>query len=107
MYQLKIINGKCHHILHEFVDKNEYVISFNNEIYYWRPNLEMIGSDYMTITDVVSMTKRLDSDKRWRSEKHKKTLINHWKEISQIMRELRIDKALQPEIDYNPYILAC
>jgi hypothetical protein len=108
MYQLKIIKGKCHHILHEINDRNEYVISYNDDVYFWRPNLEGIGSDYMTLSDVIGMINKLGSDKRkWRSEEHKKNLLNHWKEIYQIMREFRIEKVLEPQVDYNSYILAC
>jgi hypothetical protein len=108
MYQLKIIRGKCHHILHEINDRNEYIISYNEDVYFWRPNLEGIGSDYMNLSDVIEMINKLESDKRkWRSEEHKKNLLNHWKEIYQIMREFRIEKVLEPQIDYNPYILAC
>jgi len=54
------------------------------------------------------MITKLESDKRkWRSEEHKKNLLNHWKEIYQIMREFRIEKVLEPQVDYNYYILAC
>jgi len=108
MYQLKIIRGKCHHILHEINDRNEYIISYDRDVYFWRPNLEGIGSDYMTLSDVIGMITKLESDKRkWRSEEHKKNLLNHWKEIYQIMRGFRIEKVLEPQVDYNYYILAC
>jgi hypothetical protein len=114
MYQLKIIKGKHHHILHEMNDRNEYIISYDNDVYFWRPNLEMIGSDYMNLSDVIKMINKLESDKRkWRSianisgEERKSNLINFWKEIYQIMRGFRIEKVLEPQIDYNCYILAC
>jgi hypothetical protein len=108
MYQLKIIRGKCHHILHETNDRNEYVISYNDDVYFWRPDLEMIGHDYMTLSDVIGMITNLESDKkRWRNEEHKKNLLKIWKEIYQIMRGFRIEKVLEPQVDYNSYILAC
>jgi hypothetical protein len=108
MYKLKIIRGRCHHILHEVNDRDEYIISCENDVYLWRPNLSMIGSDYMNLSDVIEMIKKLESDKkRWRSEEHKNNLINFWKEIYQIMRGFRIEKVLEPQVDYNSYILAC
>jgi hypothetical protein len=105
MFQLKIIKGKYHYIKHEF-EHGEYVISHNDVIYYWRPNLSNLGCDYMTISDVQEMISRIKQEK-YRSESAKTKLINHWILVHQIMREGIIDKVLEPVIDYNCYILAC
>jgi len=62
----------------------------------------------MNLSDVIEMINKLESDKkRWRSEEHKNNLINFWKEIYQIMRGFRIEKVLEPQVDFNSYILAC
>jgi hypothetical protein len=99
--------GKCHLIHHEVKDQNAFVISLNDDVFFWRPNLEVMVFDYMNIKEIIEMINDLESDKKWRSEKHRKDLINHWREIYQIMREIRIEKFLEPEIDYNSFILTC
>ena len=102
----KIINGVTHQILHEFGD-NEYIIILQENIFYWRPNLTLIGSEYMDISEVQKMILKLENDKRkWRSKTHRYHLLNLWKTVHQIIREYRIEEVLKPESD-NFYILAC
>ena len=103
--QLKIIRGKCHYIKHEF-EHNEYIISHNETIFYWRPNLSSIGCDYMVISDVQDIIKNI-KEKKYRSESVKNDLLKHWALVYQLMRNETIEKVLEPEVNYNTYILAC
>ena len=105
-FKLKIIRGKCHYIKHEFNDRNEYIISHNDIIYYWRPNLCMIGYEYTCISEVQDIIKNI-KDKKYRSESVKNDLLKHWTLVYQLMRNENIEKVLEPEVDYNSYILAC
>lgn len=105
-FKLKIIRGKYHYIKHEFNDKNEYIISHNDTIYYWRPNLSMLGYEYTSIPEVQDIIQNI-KEKKYRSESVKNDLLKHWALVYQLMRNETIEKVLEPEVDYNTYILAC
>jgi hypothetical protein len=109
MCKFKIIKGKCHHVLYEIMDKNEYIIMCADDVLFWRPSLASIGSEYMTLLEVTQMIRKLESDttKRWRSVQHKKDLLKFWEEILQLMRSYRIEKILTPDSDQNSYFMAC
>lgn len=107
MYSInfRIIRGKCHIIKHEF-DNNEYIISEDDKVYYWRPNLSSIGFEYTSLTDIHNIIKSI-SEKKYRSNKVKNDLLKHWALVYQLMRSETIEKVLEPEADYSCYILAC
>lgn len=103
---LTIIDGKCHIIKHSFDKKNEYIIVKDNEVYYWRPSLRMIGFEYTSITQAQNILLDIKT-KQYRSESVRQELIKHWSNVIQLMRDSVIEKVLQPEVDYNSFILAC
>lgn len=102
----KIIGGKCHVIKHEFKDGTEYIISHNDTIYYWRPKLGKLGYEYTSMSEVQDIIKNI-KEKKYRSETVKNDLLKHWALVYQLMRNETIEKVLEPEVDYNSYILAC
>lgn len=106
--KLKIVNGKYHYIRHEFEDKNEYIISHNDKIYYWRPSLHSIHNDFEYV-DIQMAQKIINGIKetKYRRQSVKENLLKHWNLVFQLMREETIEDVFKPEIDYNTYILAC
>ena len=108
MPRIVIIKNKCHVVIHEFSEKNEFIISDDENIFYWRPFLRNIGFEYTDIQDAYKIVEDINT-KRYRSERVKKDLLNHWSFVIQIMRDNIIDKVLEPERekDYNTLYLAC
>ena len=96
MSKIMIIHGKCHTVLFEVPDRNEYIISYQDTIYLWRPRLRLIGFEYTDINQACKIIEDIIS-KKYRSEKVKKDLLDHWNVIIQIMRDNIIDKVLETE----------
>ena len=55
------------------------------------------------VQDIIKNIK----EKKYRSESVKNDLLKHWALVYQLMRNETIEKVLEPEVDYNSYILAC
>ncbi len=96
--KLVIYKGTCHNVIH-ILDKNEYIIQ-DDDIYYWRPLLRMVGFEYTSITQAQNILLDIIT-KQYRSESVRQNLINHWSNVIQLMRDSIIEKVLQPEVDHT------
>lgn len=103
---IKIIKNSAHVVLHEFSEKDEYIILLDGKVIYWRPALQSLNFHYTTISDLLTIVESIKS-KKYRSEKIKLDLLEHWDKVHQLMREFTIEQVLSQPIDNSQLYSAC
>lgn len=104
------IRGIWYHILESietpfykednFQPKVEYIILQNDEVKYLRPDQYRTNQEVITREELSKIIRDTEST-TWRSEERRKSYLNHFKKVSQIMREYIIKEVLTDRIDYD------
>lgn len=104
------INGLWYHILEvietpfhnekDFKSRIEYIILQGGTVKYFRPD-HFPFEQRITNQDQLSKTIQETESVTWRSEERRRAYLEHYKMVSQIMREHIIKEVLTDRSEYN------
>lgn len=102
-----VIGNKCHHVLCEVKihkdSKAEYIILYNNDVVYWRPDLKNIGMEYTRSSDIPDIISNIKS-RKYRNHNHeerKVLLLNYWSELYNMIRDFKINLVTSPIVEHD------